>query len=119
MIEKYVERWHKNREELKAMWSAHPPTVYLHIVKDLVRVVLNPQRESGEPDWLNVVEVDHGDYQGTLVYVIPEVAYQPSMYWAVKVSYGSCSGCDTLQACDTVDDYLTLALHVIQGLKEI
>jgi len=45
------------------------------------------------------------------------------------VSYGSCSGCDTLEAIrdysgDTptekqLDEYMTLALHVVQGLRQI
>ena len=30
--------------------------------------------------------------------MIPEEGYQPSDYWYVRVSYGSCCGCDTLQS---------------------
>lgn len=119
MIQQFVDRWNSRRETLREAWSASPPDCYETLVRDVVSKILNPESESGEPDAANVVEIDHGDYQGTYVYVIPEVGYQPDMYWVVKVYYGSCSGCDTLQACDTVEDYLTLALHVIQGLKEI
>jgi hypothetical protein len=63
------------------------------------------------------------------VYVIAATGYQPSDYWYVKISYGSCAVCDTLerirdysvgkptakQACD----YMTLALHIVEGLKKM
>lgn len=57
--------------------------------------------------------------------MIPEEGYQPSDYWYVRVSYGSCCGCDTLQSItdcsgDTaLDDLMTLALHIVQGLKKM
>jgi len=58
--------------------------------------------------------------------------YQPSTYWATRVSYGSCSHCDALQGIQDetswdqtelterqIEQYMTLALHMIQKLKEI
>jgi len=46
-----------------------------------------------------------------------------------KGTYGSCSGCDTLQAIqgysdespsdEQVKDYMELALHIVQGLKKM
>jgi hypothetical protein len=46
-----------------------------------------------------------------------------------KVGYGSCSGCDTLQATkdysdekptpDQVSQYMILALHIVQGFKQL
>jgi len=72
-----------------------------------------------------------------LVYVIAESGYQPNTYWYVKVSYGSCSGCDTLEAImcgnwghetkeeedewkeQAIDKLMTLALHIVQGLKKM
>ena len=63
------------------------------------------------------------------MFVIAARGYQPSDYWYVKISYGSCSGCDTLEAIraysddpptpEQIDDYLTLALHIVQGLKKM
>jgi hypothetical protein len=45
------------------------------------------------------------------------------------VGYGSCSGCDTLQGISDyshaapnekqIDDYMTLALHIVQGFKAV
>jgi hypothetical protein len=95
-------------------------------------MILNQGDRYGEPDPTRIHQIDDGDYQGTLLFVIAASGYQPSDYWYVKVGYGSCSGCDTLQAIDgyggysdeapskdQVDDYMTLALHIIQGLKSM
>lgn len=83
----------------------------------------------GTPNPECIHEIDDGEYQGTLLFVIPADGYQPYDYWYVKVNYGSCSGCDTLMAIlegdygDTIDEKVdslfTLALHIVQGLKKI
>ncbi len=46
----------------------------------------------------NITTVDNGDYQGTILYIIPFKDYQPAEYdyLMTYVRYGSCSGCDTL-----------------------
>lgn len=46
----------------------------------------------------NITMIDNGDYQGTILYVIPFNTYQPSEYEYLMtyVRYGSCSGCDTI-----------------------
>ena len=51
-------------------------------------------------DLANITVVDNGDYQGTLVFLIPFDTYQPSEheYIMTFIGYGSCSGCDVLQA---------------------
>ena len=83
----------------------------------------------GGPDLERIHRIDDGDYQGTLVFVIGGKGYQLSTYWYVKVSYGSCSGCDTLEAIreyggdlpkpQQVEDYMKLALHIVQGLNKM
>ena len=46
----------------------------------------------------NITIIDNGDYQGTLLYIIPFNTYQPAEYdyLMTYVGYGSCSGCDAL-----------------------
>ena len=80
-----------------------------------------PQLDPGR-----ITEIDHGEYQGTLVYVIGATGYQPDEYVVTKVHYGSCSGCDTLKSiCEEndpevqLDDLLVLCLHLIQQMKLI
>lgn len=80
-----------------------------------------PEEEYGEPDVDRIVVVDHGDYRGDLLFVIPERCYQPSTYWITSVSYGSCPGCDALEAaiyCDN-DDYVVHDLwQIVLGIVE-
>lgn len=82
--------------------------------------------EYGEqPDPTRIHQIDDGDYQGTYVFVVATAGYQPYVYYATLVSYGSCSGCDTLQAAwDYGHDHnyealYSLALNMLQGLKRI
>lgn len=97
---------------------------------DIVKVVIEAVHDGyNTPDPERIHEIDDGEYQGTLLFVIPTDSYQPYTYWYVKVDYGSCSGCDTLMAIlegdfgDTIDEKVdslfTLALHIIQGLKRM
>lgn len=127
MIQEFVDRFMEKKPELEATFAEKHPDSYIDIVRSVLRAV----RGGGyhEPDSENIHEIDDGDYQGTLLFVIPESEYQPSNYWYVKVSYGSCSGCDTLQAIrsysydkptsEEVGEYMTLALHVVQSLKKM
>ena len=71
----------------------------------------------------NFTMVDNGDYQGTLLFIIPEKIYQPSEdhYLMTYVWYGSCSYCDTMQnilyeSNTKVEDLMSLALHMIQNM---
>jgi hypothetical protein len=132
MITEFIKKFEDGKDKLKEQFSKKHPTSYREIVKSVIELI-NPDREKSAdlPDPDQIHEIDDGDYQGTLLYVIPEKTYQPSKYWVVYVGYGSCSGCDTLQGirCDNyhddevttgqVEDYMMLALHVVQGLKEI
>ncbi len=127
MIARFVAVWDAHKEEVAAGFAAKEPSSYKDVVTAVVRLLHDHTEDDyGEqPDPERIVEIDHGDYQGTLLYVIGATGYQPSTYWAVSVGYGSCSGCDTLCGIiDSADDdkvpqYVTLALHVVQGLKKI
>lgn len=127
MIQPFVDKFIGAESAVKARFAEKHPSSY----KDIVRIVIetiNPEGDDyDQPDPERIHIVDDGDYQGTLLFLIAATDYQPSNYWYVKVGYGSCSGCDTLQEIrdysddpptpEQVKDYWTLALHVVQGLK--
>ena len=127
MIQEFVDRFMARKERLENMFSSHPVN-YAEIVKNVVTVITNKD-DYDEPDPDRIHEIDDGEYQGTLVYVIAATGYQPSDYWYVKVGYGSCSGCDMLESIhgyssDPVTDdqkkcYMLLALHIVQGIKKM
>lgn len=122
MIKEIVDRFFEKREEIKAVFTAEHPDEYGDIVTTVVKIL-----DLEELDHERVHEIDDGDYQGTLLYVIAAKGYQPRDYHFVKVGYGSCSGCDTLQGIkdygdekptpEQVEQYMALATHIIQGLK--
>ena len=111
MIKYCIEKWDKNKDLLKSVLNNNKllnhvlnrnnddPLEYLEY-KDLVKLtvmfILNDENEWNEN---KITEIDDGDYQGTLLYLIPEDTYQPnsSEYLMTFVEYGSCSACDTLQ----------------------
>ena len=112
MIKYCIEKWDKNKDLLRSALNNNEllnhvlnkndddPLEYLEY-KDLVKLtVMFILNDENEWDANKIKEIDDGDYQGTLLYLIPEDTYQPnsSEYLMTFVEYGSCSGCDTLQA---------------------
>jgi hypothetical protein len=129
MIEAFTKAWFANLHTMREKFTAKHPDDYKEVVRSAVQMLADASTEYDKPDPERIHEIDDGDYQGTHVYVIGAQGYQPSRYWYVKVSYGSCSGCDTLQAISEyssdppnskqVSEYMTLALHIVQGLREM
>lgn len=127
MIPEFIQQFDAQRDELRAQLALAHPTNYAALVKMVVTAVSDPCEYTETPDPNRIHQIDDGDYQGTLVFVIASKGYQPSNYWYVRVYYGSCSGCDTLERItnysnepptpNQVDQYMTLALHIVQGLK--
>lgn len=131
MIQPFIDRFQEIKEDLLKDFSKEQPSSYSDILtKTLTKMFSdeNGEPEYGKPDFNNIHVIDDGDYQGTLVFIIPKNGYQPSDYWCVKVDYGSCSGCDTYEAYAewNEEDYyksaphmVTMAMHMIQSMKDI
>jgi hypothetical protein len=128
MIREFVDRFMEHKASLEQQFAEKHPESYRALVSSVVGV-LGTDEDYGGPDPERIHEIDDGSYQGTLVYVIAETGYQPSTYWYVRVGYGSCSGCDALEGIRSYDDdppspaqakqYISLALHIVQGLKKM
>ena len=126
MIQEFIDLFMIKKPQLEIMFKEHPES-YKEIVKNVVSLLKTDDYSCISSERIH--EIDDGDYQGTLLYVIGADGYQPDDYWYVKVGYGSCSGCDTLEAIrDYSDDaptetqikgYMTLCLHIVQGLKKM
>ena len=123
MIKEIVDKWEANKELIRQAFILKQPENYGELVGTVIAHITN----GVGPDPQRIHEIDDGDYQGTLLYVIASKGYQPSSYYYCKISYGSCSGCDTLQAVmfdsdnkdKEIEGYVQLALHVVQNLKEM
>jgi hypothetical protein len=126
VIPEFVARFDAARQQLLGKFKEKHPDNYGDIVRAVVEVCAAVD-DYGVPDPDRITRIDHGSYQGTLVFVVAEKGYQPSQYWATVVGYGSCSGCDTLERIRGYEDgppteeqakeYLTLALHILQRMR--
>ena len=127
MIEGFVKKFMDGKGKLEEVFKKRHPESYKDLVVEVARLLGENEDDDDVPDFERVHQIDDGDYQGTLVYVIGAKGYQPSIYWYVKISYGSCSGCDTLEGIkgysddpstdEQVKDYIGLCLNIVQGLK--
>ena len=127
MIKKVILDWEKNKSLIEDWFKKGHPDSYKSIVSKIFEVVITYKKYDVE----NLVEIDHGDYQGCQVYLIPEDTYEPNPddYVWTENYYGSCSGCDTLESIRGYDDsptdeeqvkeYMQLTLHLIQKIKPL
>lgn len=108
MLKYCLEHWNKYSDNLEAALRERTDLNICNYI-DLVRMVVdNIFVEDYSPDgWdsSKITLVDNGDYQGTQLFLIPRKVYQPCEwdYLMTYVGYGSCSGCDTLQAIQDWD----------------
>ena len=68
-----------------------------------VEKVLNPYLDENLFDGLdieNITEIDNGNYQGIIIFIIPYKGGSPDInqYLCTYVNYGSCSVCDSIEA---------------------
>lgn len=133
MVYIFYKKWDENKDLLKKEIEAIENIGYLSYL-DLVKMTfstiynnreIRAEYPYEELDCENITEIDNGDYQGTLVYLIPFNNYQPneSQYLMTYVDYGSCTCCDTLlgitqfedgrPSAQQVSDLLTLCRDIV------
>lgn len=119
---KRLEKHFKKNAEFFGSWECQ----YEDVVKAVVKVIVNDDEDDFDTNLMTVI--DHGDYQGAQLFIVPRDTYHPSPkdYLVTYEYYGSCSGCDTLQAIQSendekhlVSDLMELSLHLIQNMKFI
>lgn len=78
-----IRLWDDNKELLRnyiANTRQEEYKEYLKLVKLVVKFILNGGKEDFDYESFdvdNITEVNNGDYQGTLIYLIPLSYYQP------------------------------------------
>lgn len=128
MITRFVNAFTDAEPTVLASYTEKHPGGYDEIFGDLVRL-LSTSDEYGAPDPERITVIDHSDYRGSRVFIVGAGGYQPSRYWGVVVSYGSCSGCDAFESIrgysdgqpseDQARQYLDLMRHMVQGLRPL
>lgn len=123
MIKEFVQQWDEKKGLIREALSKTCPNEY----KDLVVLVATIMNKGKTLDPKSVFEFCGSDYQGSHLYVIRGSGdyYQRDCFYTVKVDYGSCSGCDTLEHLkvdldgeEQLDGLMTLCLHIVQEIKE-
>lgn len=131
MIKICKERWALKEKELREKISSMSleeieNLEYAKLVEITMNTILNC--DELELNIERIHEIDDGDYQGTLVYLIPFDTYQPGAYEYLMtyVGYGSCSGCDTLLSIigytvgevteEMINDLVTLCRDLIMNI---
>lgn len=126
MNKEIIRQWEERKGELRAWFTRTPQSQYCGYI-DIVRALFTHVILG--LDTSEITEIDNGDYQGTKLFLAHKEAYQPdaSDYVVTHNYYGSCSGCDTLQGINgyedglpsesQVNDYMTLALHLVQKME--
>ena len=131
MLKIIVSQWDKNKEELRSILSKRTDLcdlAYIDLVKLTFEVIYNNGLHKYEDDILDldsIHEIGAGNYQGTLLYLIPFDSYHPNEYEYLMtyVGYGSCSGCDALLSIQNryygappkqmVDDLMALCKDIL------
>ena len=127
MIKYCFEKWDKNKEKLRENLindSSIASCNYFHLLEKVVTFILNDGENNKEWFEDSITEINNGDYQGTLLFLIPKFTEQPEEYQYLMtfVNYGSCSGCDTLMSLqddelaeiiDNIDGYMSLCEHLV------
>ena len=133
MIKFCKEQWDANREKLEDVLRGDTQLNkcdYKYLLALVVENILNPGLTTFENGWdsNHITVVDDGDYQGTLMFLIPRNIYQPSEYeyLLTYVNYGSCSVCDTLLSIQGWDnsppteqqlkDYMALCKDLLMNM---
>lgn len=135
MIKCLVDAWDKNKDKLLEKISSKVQATgeyrelysYPELVALMFDTIWNGEKDLWSYDKLKVESIaviDDGDYQGTLILMIPFNAYQPSPcdYLMTYVYYGSCSGCDTMRAIEAesdkdqkIKDLMQLCLDILRN----
>lgn len=128
MIPKIIKRFNESRESLAIRFRGSLPSEYREIVRAVIEAVADNDDDECALDPKRIHEINDGDYGGIMLYLIPENKYHPYNYWYVRVAYGTCGQCDTLEAIRersssdaelAVRDCMTLALHIAQSIKKL
>lgn len=132
MIAWILQQWEKNKNHLREYLKCHNQNDYSYekLVEILIRECINFGAQGYDLLSEEFTCLDHGEYQGTQIYILHRDTYQPSIedYYVFDNYYGSCSYCDTLLGIQYLDDseypteeqldeYMILYLHMIQRIK--
>ncbi len=123
MIKEFLKHWDNNKDKLEEYIRTSDTEFYYD---DLVKLIFEIILQSENFDTSKMTIIDHGNYQGLIIYIVPKDIYSPYIwdYVYTFVGYGSCSYCDTIHNILTLKDkeqkvreYMSLCLHIFQNMN--
>ena len=130
MSNTFYDRFILKADEVKGKLSEKHPESYLDLVKMTFQAIAEADPKAVDrPDHQDVVSISTGNYDGTHLFVTPGVGYCSDEFFYVKIGYGSCSGCDTLEGIrgysngtpskTEVEEYFELARNIALDIRKI
>lgn len=132
MVQKFIDAWNKEQQNLKAKlrhecWMGYDQGyTYNSLVRYAWTIATSTQPDDRKVDLKNMKIFGGDDYQGDYLFMAPLGTEYcgPGDYIYVFVGYGSCSYCDTLLAVQDDEDpeeraqyYWQMILNIIQQTK--
>ena len=130
MIQEFVDRFMLRRESLRAVFARRHPERYKQIVEMVIATIAKDEYGEHTLDPSRIYEItNETTCTSDTLFVIAGDCF--TSFWAVKIFYGTCAECDILAGIrdydededkpseEQVKDYMTLALHIVQGLVAI
>lgn len=133
MIKYCIDMWNANKEKLESALrndKSLNDCDYAYLLEKIVQHILNGGHPQYTYTWstTNITVIDDGGYHGTLLFLIPMDTYQPCEYdyLMTYIGYGSCGGCDTLQAVQEygskeptdhqLNEYMSICKDIVCGI---
>jgi len=112
MIEEFAKRWVDTRHWVEEKWSREAPASYGAIFDEVVYMLASLGLDPRTVDFQYTGESWEGDAVGEVR------SSDGAKVWHTVHGYGSCSGCDAFEAASTPEEWWTIGLHMVQGMKE-
>lgn len=130
MIKYCRDKWEQNCDKLEQFFRKTNylgEYSYMDILMHTIKYILDDGKnsdvlDSNDWDYTNIHQIDDGEYQGTLMFLIPRAdQYQPAEYDYILtyIGYGSCSVCDMLQSIHVDYDFAETKEEKEQAIKDL
>jgi len=129
MIKYCRDKWGQNCDKLEQFFRTIEH-LYEYSYEDILMYTVKYILDDGEYptpfdrgwDYLKIHKIDDGEYQGTLMFLIPRAnRYQPAEYdyLLTYIGYGSCNVCDILTSIQADYDFAETEADKEQAIKDL
>ena len=128
MIAEFIETFMTKSKLLEERFIEKFPSSYYDVMYETIKL-LNDPADYESPDPERIQKISDSGHHGNLFFIVGDCDYEPGKHWIIKLAYGSCSACDTLEKLKftkelgnedkAIKGVMTLALHIVQQIREV